>query len=142
VENNCHTEHCYHSNIQTGGWIEIQEFDGRVSCDDGTVAPDAPFKRFLDLIPVALSHFGMTFNAGEALREPLEGAGFVNVTCKVLKVPIGTWPRDRRMRLIGHYCKMVLVDLITAMAAKPFKKLEMSDQEVRLLLEAAKKGGK
>lgn len=81
------------SHLKPGGWIEIQEFDGRVNCDDGTIAPDAPLKRFYDLIPIAMANFGTTFNAGEALMEPLENAGFVNVSCRVLKVPFGSWAK-------------------------------------------------
>jgi hypothetical protein len=86
----------YCSHLRPGGWIELQEFDGRVHCDDGTVAPDAPLKRFYDLIPKAMANFGMAFNAGEALKEPLENAGFVNVSCKVLKIPFGSWAKARR----------------------------------------------
>ncbi|KAL6399546.1 hypothetical protein AUP68_18095 [Ilyonectria robusta] len=70
-----------------------REFDGRVNCDDGTIAPDAPLKRFYDLIPIAMANFGTTFNAGEALMEPLENTGFVNVSCRVLKVPFGSWAK-------------------------------------------------
>jgi len=80
-------------NLKPGAWIELQEFDGRVHCDDGTIAPDAPLKRFYELIPKAMANFGMAFNAGEALQEPLEKAGFVNVSCKVLKIPFGSWAK-------------------------------------------------
>ncbi|KAH8896217.1 S-adenosyl-L-methionine-dependent methyltransferase [Thozetella sp. PMI_491] len=130
-----------YQNLKPGAWIEIQEFDGRVNCDDGTIAPDAPLKRFYDLIPIAMAKFGTTFNAGENLREPLENAGFVNVNCKVLKVPFGPWPRNKTMRLIAHYCLLMMVDLMSAMAVKPFKKLEtLNEVEIELLLAAAKKG--
>lgn len=81
------------SHMKPGGWIEIQEFDGRVNCDDGTVAPDAPLKRFFDLIPKAMANFGMIFNAGENLRGIIEGAGFTNISCRILKVPYGTWAK-------------------------------------------------
>lgn len=82
--------------MKPGAWIEIQEFDGRANCDDGTLRPDDPLKRFFDLIPKAMANFGMTFNVGETLQEPLERAGFVNVSLRTLKVPYGTWAKVGR----------------------------------------------
>jgi len=77
-----------------GGWIEIQEFGGTVICDDGTVPPEGySVSRFMDLCTEALGKFGSDFRYGNKLEEPLKKAGFVNVTCTRLKVPIGTWPR-------------------------------------------------
>ncbi len=43
------------------------------------------------------------------------------------------------MRLIGLYCQMTMTDLLNAMAAKPFRKLDMNEVEIQLLLAAAKK---
>lgn len=48
---------------------------------------------FFDASETVVSSFGMMFRAGENLLEPLEKAGFINVDCKILKVPIGTWPK-------------------------------------------------
>ena len=50
-------------------------------------------KVFYDMIPRAMANFGMNFNSGEALQEPLEEAGFVNISRKVLKIPFGSWPK-------------------------------------------------
>lgn len=86
--------------IRPGGWVEIQEFDARANCDDGTLADDAPLKRFFDTAEQAVKTFGMDFRAGEKMREPLEKAGFVNVSCVTHKVPIGTWPKVSSSRLI------------------------------------------
>lgn len=79
--------------MKPGAWIEIQELDARANCDDGSLAPDAPLAKFFDTAEKAVASFGMKFRAGENLREPLEKAGFTNVSCKVLKVPIGTWAK-------------------------------------------------
>lgn len=79
--------------MKPGAWIEIQELDARANCDDGSLAPDAPLAKFFDTAEQAVASFGMKFRAGENLREPLEKAGFTNVSCKVLKVPIGTWAK-------------------------------------------------
>lgn len=87
--------------IKPGGWIEIQEFDARANCDDGTLADDAPLKRFFDTAEEAVKTFGMDFRGGEKLREPLEKAGFVNVSCVKHKVPVGTWPKVSLERMFN-----------------------------------------
>ncbi|KAH8898842.1 S-adenosyl-L-methionine-dependent methyltransferase [Thozetella sp. PMI_491] len=125
-------------NMRPGGWIEVQEFDGRVHSDDGTVTPDTALKRFFDLIPKAMANFGMNFNAGEAMKEPLEAAGFVNVNLRVIKVPFGPWAKDKTLRLVGIYCQTVMSDLVNAMTAKPFRTLkELNEVELQLLSTAA-----
>lgn len=55
--------------------------------------PGSSLSKFFDTAETAVKQFGMKFRAAETLRGPLEEAGFVNVSCKVLKVPIGTWPK-------------------------------------------------
>lgn len=79
--------------MKPGAWIEIQELDARANCDDYSLPEDAPLAKFFDTATTAVASFGMKFRAGENLREPLEKAGFVNVSCKILKVPIGTWAK-------------------------------------------------
>jgi hypothetical protein len=130
--------HRSHSNLTPGGWVEIQELDARANCDDGTLAPDAPLKRFFDTAETAVKTFGMNFRAGEKLGPILEKAGFVNVKYIVHKVPIGTWAKDKRLRLIGMYCRTAVNDMFGAMAAKPFRNLDMSETEIQLFLAAAR----
>lgn len=48
---------------------------------------------FLDLSQEALSKFGSNFRIGNHLEGALTKTGFINVSAKKLKVPIGTWPK-------------------------------------------------
>ncbi|KAG4292231.1 hypothetical protein FPRO06_13484 [Fusarium proliferatum] len=126
------------SHMKPGAWIEIQELDARANCDDGSLAPDAPLAKFFDTAEQAVASFGMKFRAGENLREPLEKAGFTNVSCKVLKVPIGTWAKDKKLRLIGLYLKTAVSDMFGAMAAKPLRKI-LEPEEIEVFLADARK---
>ncbi|KAF5586463.1 mRNA 3 end-processing YTH1 [Fusarium pseudocircinatum] len=127
-----------HDHMKPGAWIEIQELDARANCDDGSLAPDAPLAKFFDTAEQAVASFGMKFRAGENLREPLEKAGFTNVSCKVLKVPIGTWAKDKKLRLIGLYLKTAVSDMFGAMAAKPLRKI-LGPEEIEVFLADARK---
>jgi hypothetical protein len=79
--------------LNPGGWIEIQELDARANCDDESLPPDSSLGKFFDTAEAAVRSFGMNFRAGERLGEPLQKAGFINVGCIVLKVPIGAWAK-------------------------------------------------
>ncbi|KAF5552072.1 TAM domain-containing protein [Fusarium phyllophilum] len=127
-----------HDHMKPGAWIEIQELDARANCDDGSLAPDSPLAKFFDTAEQAVASFGMKFRAGENLREPLEKAGFTNVSCKVLKVPIGTWAKDKKLRLIGLYLKTAVSDMFGAMAAKPLRKI-LGPEEIEVFLADARK---
>ncbi|CAJ0546853.1 Ff.00g014800.m01.CDS01 [Fusarium sp. VM40] len=116
----------------------VQELDARANCDDGSLAPDAPLAKFFDTAEKAVASFGMKFRAGENLREPLEKAGFTNVSCKVLKVPIGTWAKDKKLRLVGLYLKTAVSDMFGAMAAKPLRKI-LGPEEIEVFLAHARK---
>ncbi|KAK0624950.1 S-adenosyl-L-methionine-dependent methyltransferase [Bombardia bombarda] len=128
-----------YENIKPGGWIEMQDLGGMPYCDDGSVPEDYSVKRFTDLCQEAMGKFGSDFQLGNRLEEPLIKAGFVNVSCKRFKVPLGTWAKDKRLRLIGLYFKTVIEPLTGAMAAKPFPALGMSDVEIQVFLAGVRK---
>ncbi|KAM7221204.1 S-adenosyl-L-methionine-dependent methyltransferase [Rhypophila decipiens] len=128
-----------YDSLKPGGWIEIQELGGAARCDDGSVPKEYSVHTFLDLCQEALSKFGSNFRIGNELEDPLKNAGFVNVSAKRLKVPIGTWPRDKRLRLVGLYFKIVLAQLVRPMAAKPFPALGMSKEEIDGLVARVEK---
>jgi hypothetical protein len=62
-------------------------------CDDGTMPDDFAPKKFMDLCTTALGKFNMNFRGGNVVGEKLEKAGFMNVSCKTIKTPVGRWPK-------------------------------------------------
>lgn len=82
-----------YENLKPGGWIEIQELGGHALCDDGSAPEDYQVEKFMDMCTEALAKFGADFRLGNKLQEPLERAGFTNITCRKLKVPIGPWAK-------------------------------------------------
>lgn len=67
-------------------------------------------------------------------------AGFVNVEEKIFKIPIGTWPRNKTMKVIGLYMKAVINDGLHAIAVGPLTRgLKWSAEEVELYLIGVRK---
>lgn len=82
-------------NLKPGGWVELQDVDGAVHCDDGTLPPDWPVLVFCNLMVEAFSKLGTTSHAAMFGGKYLEEAGFVNIRHHTAKLPYGTWPKDK-----------------------------------------------
>ncbi len=126
--------------LRPGGWIELQELCAEPLCDDGTMPSDDPVKYMYDLAGQAFSKFGMNVTLPKNLEPLLRDAGFENIQCIVKKVPIGTWAKDKTMRLIGLYQQTAVMDLMPALAGRPFQALGMSPMESEVALAHARNG--
>jgi hypothetical protein len=100
---------------------------------------DWPLKVFWDKVQEAMAIFGTEIRIAPRVGQLMEEAGFVNVRKKVFKVPVGTWPLDKTLRLVGLYMRTVTGDFLGAAASKPFQKLGMSEAEIEVFLASVRK---
>ncbi|KAF2969775.1 hypothetical protein GQX73_g3800 [Xylaria multiplex] len=89
-----------YENLRPGAWIELQDVDGMVHCDDGTLTPDWPILVFTNIMVEAFAKFGTKSHAAVFGGQYLTKAGFVNIQHHTIKLPYGTWPKDRKWELI------------------------------------------
>ncbi|KAH8193698.1 hypothetical protein TruAng_012135 [Truncatella angustata] len=127
------------TNIKPGGWMEWQELHGWMQCDDGTMADDDPAFGIYKLAAEAFARLGYDIHLASKLDEPLKQAGFTNVQCVIKKIPVGTWARDRRLRLVGYYLKLVIQDFLPVLAKKPLLALGIDHIERELWRSLASK---
>ena len=81
--------------MKPGAWVELQDVDGDVHSDDNSVPPDWPLKRFTELILQAFAQFGTNAHAAVFGAQYLHQAGFINIQHNFIKLPYGTWPKDK-----------------------------------------------
>ncbi|KAM3557767.1 hypothetical protein MY1884_004331 [Beauveria asiatica] len=122
-----------YEHIRPGGWVELQDVDGVVHTDDDSVPKDWPLKRLTDLLVEAFAQFGTNANAAESGREYLEEAGFVNIQHNYIKLPYGTWPKDKLMRLVGMYYRTACEDFLPAVGAMHFPRMGWEKAEMEVL---------
>ncbi len=73
--------------------MELQDFGSQVLSDDDTLG-NATLPKFFEKMALAVATFGMkSFYIANELGPFMEAAGFVNVSLKTIKVPVGTWPK-------------------------------------------------
>ncbi|KAH7634074.1 S-adenosyl-L-methionine-dependent methyltransferase [Sordaria sp. MPI-SDFR-AT-0083] len=131
--------HAYDA-LKPGGWIEFQELNCEVFCDDDTMSADDPVKFLYDLTQQAFAKFNMNITIPKILRQYLTDAGFVNIQCVVKKVPIGVWAKDKTLRLVGMYQKMAILEIMQALAGRPFDALGLDQVQKEIIMMEARKG--
>lgn len=80
-----------------GGWVEFQDFDMQFYSTDGTFIPGSPPNVWTDEVIAAIKVFGREPEPGPKLEQWVRDAGFENVNHQLLPIPVGLWPKDRRM---------------------------------------------
>jgi hypothetical protein len=107
--------------LQPGGWFENQEFEVRFGCDDDTLPADSACVRWAELWNEGIEKFGLTGRCyPERMKEQAEAAGFINVTVKYLRMPIGTWPKNKQLRQSGLYTLVGFLDGISGLSIRTF----------------------
>jgi hypothetical protein len=129
------------SALKPGGWIELQELRFIVMCDDGTLKDDDPVADFINNVKKGLAALGVDLLSMEKHPQRLEEAGFTNIDKTVLKVPIGVWPRDPKLRTIGLYNRSMIYDGLQGIAMGPYTRgLKWTPAEVEVYLIGVRKG--
>lgn len=91
---------CY-SHLKEGGWLEITDYCTFIRCDDGTMPPGHPVAQVAGMMHKCLLNYGMNGYIINELEQKYKNAGFKNIQCRVIKTPIGPWPRVRLYCLLG-----------------------------------------
>lgn len=106
-----------------------------MQCDDGTLPPDYGYGKFVDLCMEGFRKFGVNPLGMENNPALLTEGGFENVEERIWKVPIGTWPKDPKMKTVGLYNRSMLIDALQAVSMAPLTRgLGWSAIEVEMFL--------
>ncbi|KAF4773972.1 hypothetical protein HER10_EVM0007297 [Colletotrichum scovillei] len=90
-------------NLNSGGFLELQEYDVFVKSDDGTLKPEHAVSRCVDLIYDASIKFGRPYQHIEPLAEMMREVGFVDVAIQSDKWPSNAWARDPKYKELGMW---------------------------------------
>ncbi|KAM0264890.1 hypothetical protein ACHAQJ_000406 [Trichoderma viride] len=128
-----------YSHLREGGWLEITDYCSFIRCDDGTMPENHPPAQVAMMMYQALLKYGMNAYAINELEDKYKKAGFKNIQCRVMKAPIGTWPKDPKQREIGNLFRESITELVGALSAKPLKTLGWDDTALEVFLVEARK---
>jgi len=130
-----------YNHLKPGGWLELQEVNHYPECHDGTMPADHITAHYWGLVTTALANLGVNFNATLLLAQYMRDAGFVNVTERIFHIPIGVWPRNKVLKMVGLYWRTILMDGTLPIALGPLTRgLQWSREQVEELLVEVRKG--
>ncbi|KAF4624581.1 hypothetical protein G7Y89_g13588 [Cudoniella acicularis] len=106
--------------IKPGGYFEFQEILYYPSCDDGTMTDPYPVKDWIDELNKGIANLGGDNFGASKLASQMRDAGFVNVEEIVLKLPLGTWPKDKVLKRTGLYWRVNISDGLRNICSRVF----------------------
>ena len=126
--------------IRPGGWIEMQEFRVWFYSQDGELSDESYIRQWNRHLVDGMNTFGKPINIVEALADKLKAVGFVGVREDVLKVPVGPWPKDPRLKELGQWMQIQTMDAIEPLSLALFTRvLGWTEQESRILFSKVQK---
>lgn len=95
--------------LKPGAYFEQAEISVHPRSDDGSIQ-GSHLERWGPMALECSQAFGKSFGVAEHTEELMKKAGFINVTYKTFKWPIGEWPKDPGLKQIGAYNRMAWED--------------------------------
>ncbi|KAL4916008.1 S-adenosyl-L-methionine-dependent methyltransferase [Aspergillus aurantiobrunneus] len=129
--------------LKPGGWIEFQEFHLVNYSEDGSLKEGNNLNRFYELLREACDKIHRPVTIGKDLKGIVRDTGFVNIHHKVFQLPLGTWPREKRMKDIGALNMYQLLEGLDAFSAATFTNiLGWTFEEVQVFLTMVRQDAK
>lgn len=91
------------SHLRPGGFFEVQSFLVDIFSDDRSLDKAPYTKQGYALVQEASAKFGKPMNDLDKWPTIMREAGFIEVVCKIVKVPLTPWPKDPKQKQIGRY---------------------------------------
>ncbi|KAL3420073.1 methyltransferase [Phlyctema vagabunda] len=98
--------------LRPGGWLEMQEFDVWFRSEEGELPADSAIAEWQKHLDTASLMFGKRLNVANEFERKMIDVGFEDVRDDVIKVPIGAWPRDPKLKEQGRWLQAQMLDSI------------------------------
>ncbi|RGP74603.1 hypothetical protein FSPOR_1180 [Fusarium sporotrichioides] len=94
-----------------GGWVESHEGDPMGLSDDDSVKPGSAIAEWGKFFHEGGKKLGRVFSPlPDNLQEKgMKAAGFVDIQSKTIKVPVGDWPKEERLKEIGRFTTLSIL---------------------------------
>lgn len=131
------------SHVKPGGWVEWHEKHPLFLSDDGSLTEDHAIAKWGTTFFKASENFGTSASSPRNLKRWMIEAGFVDVEEHILKLPVGLWPKNKRLKNIGMFEMVNMDEGIEGLSLMLFTRaLGWSREEVLLFLMDVRKDAK
>jgi hypothetical protein len=124
-----------YNNLEPGGFLESHELYTKLYCDDGTMPASYELLEWHRTQDEAAMSLGRPLRIANKLKNWFEQAGFVDVHEEVFAIPVNSWPRDARFKLLGKFMQWNMSQGVFAWTVEYFTKaLQWTDAEVEVYM--------
>jgi ubiquinone/menaquinone biosynthesis C-methylase UbiE len=121
--------------LKPGGWVEWHQKYPWFLSDDGSLPPETPIEMWGKYFFEAAEKFGTPVETAQKLKPWMEEAGFVDVQEHILKLPVGPWPKDKRLKQVGLFEMVNMTEGVEGLTMMAFTRaLKWSPERVQLFL--------
>ena len=89
--------------MNSGGWIEQYEIEIEAGTEDGFELPNSMIRKLNDIKDDMARASGRDFQISSKMKHLIEEAGFVDVQEQKVKLPLGPWPSDPKLKDVGRF---------------------------------------
>lgn len=112
-------QQCY-DNLKPGGWLELQESVNTLYSEDESLKADSYMVKMMDGLKEACLRIGQTMDPAPEFEKWVGEAGFGAVHTMKFKLPIGSWPKDARLKECGSFMRVNFVEGVEGFTAALF----------------------
>ncbi|ODH53547.1 hypothetical protein GX48_00380 [Paracoccidioides brasiliensis] len=112
-----------YKHLTPGGFFEIQSIEPAFYSDDGTLSKAKNAVRWGDLVLESSAKFGKPLNVVPSLPDKLKRVGFQDVSTIVLKLPIGSWAKDKKFKELGRFQQLQVLEALEPYSLFLFTKI-------------------
>ncbi|KAI9863974.1 MAG: hypothetical protein M1824_006012 [Vezdaea acicularis] len=102
--------------LKPGGWTELVEFHVIPSSYDASLPQPSQIMELYNVLAVAAGRVGIDLAVSTKFKGLMEQAGYANVREEVFDLPLGGWPKDPRLKEIGVFQRVQMVEGLQGIA--------------------------
>jgi len=96
--------------LNPGGWLECADVDMRLYTLHGQFTDDCRVGVWSRKLAAGVRALGMEPFPASYLERWIRDAGFINMKSTNLPLPLGPWPKDKRLKEVGTYNHMQFLE--------------------------------
>ena len=125
--------------LKPGGWVEAQEVNYPLCCDDESAGSDSAVMRWGNLMHEAMAKGGVDPAPGDNFKRHMLNEGFTNVQGKLTTWACSPWPEDEYGKEIARLQRQNVLMALEGISTMVFMKyFGWTKQEVDALLEGVR----
>ncbi|KAL5114953.1 hypothetical protein ACEQ8H_007125 [Pleosporales sp. CAS-2024a] len=99
-----------YTHLKPGGWIQLASTIPGALTDDDSIPPNSGYVESGRLYFEIAEKMGAPLDSPRKWAEQMRAVGLTNVQDVVYKLPMGPWPRSKRLRTVGRLEQTMILD--------------------------------